>query len=160
MTAKNIHSFSQLDEQIRSLQEQSKSANTSIVNLERQIRELAEIIKYATQYQDNKPFHDRYEKAKDQDRFLRRYESQIILFSGAERILKRHGISPSKKQLENLKMNYHELLKQKQELSVIYKGRQSEVRELELIKQNLTQYMNVSPEEHTLKLKKDTFQDL
>lgn len=160
MTEKNIHTFPQLDERINTLQEQSKSANTSIVSLEHRIREIAEAIKYVEQYQINKPFNERYEKAKDQDRFLRRYESQIILFSGADRMLKRKGVSPSKNQLEDLKADYRELLNQKQCLSGICKSAQSEIKELELMKQNLKQYMDISPADKSLNPKQDISQNL
>lgn len=39
------------------------------------MQELAEMIKYAEKYQENKPYNDRYETVKDKDRFLRKYES-------------------------------------------------------------------------------------
>lgn len=146
MTAKGIHNFTELDTKLNSLKEQSKSADSSIVSIEHQMRGLAEIIKYAQQYQENKSFHDRYEKAKDKDRFLRKYESKIILFSGAERMLQQRGIDPAHMNLEKLKADYQKLLTKKKELSSIHKSAQTEGRELELIRKNMEQYINLSPE--------------
>lgn len=146
MTAKGIHNFTELDTKLNSLKEQSKSADSSIVSIEHQMRELAEIIKYAQQYRENKPFNDRYEKAKDKDRFLRKYESKIILFSGAERMLQQKGIDPAHMNLEKLKTNYQKLLAKKKELSSIHKSAQAESKELELIRKNMEQYINLSPE--------------
>lgn len=146
MTAKNIHNFTELDDKISALQEQAKSANSSIVSLEHQLIELAETIKYAKQYRENKSFHDRYEKAKDKDRFLRKYESKIILFSGAERMLQRKGIEPGHMNLEKLKSTYQNMLKKKKELAATHKNAQAEIKELELIRENMAQYINISHE--------------
>lgn len=146
MTAKNIQSFTELYGKISSLQEQVKAANSSIVSLEHRIKDLAEIIKYAEQYRENKSFHDRYEKAKDQDKFLRKYESNIILYDGAERMLHRKGIDPKHMDIEKMKASYQELLSGKKELSASYKSAQAEIKELELIRQNMEQYMNIAPQ--------------
>lgn len=72
MTSKNIHSFTELSEKITETKQQYVSANDGIKTLEGKLRELAEIIKYAEQYQENKPFNDHYEAIKDKDRFLRK----------------------------------------------------------------------------------------
>ena len=71
---------------------QQKEVNTSVVSLESQIRHLREMLKYAKQYQKNKIYDDHYKSSKDPDRYFRKYESQIILFAGAEHILQENGI--------------------------------------------------------------------
>lgn len=146
MTAKNIHSFTELEDRISSLQQLSKTCNDSILSIEQQLRDLAEAIKYARQYQENKSVHDRYEKSKDQDRFFRKYESQIILFSGAERMLKRMGLDPHILDLEKLHSQYKALKAQKQELVQQQKAARTEIRELKLIEKNMKDYLAVSSE--------------
>lgn len=153
MTAKNIHNFMELNDSITALQEQSTAANSSIVSLEHQIRNLAEIIKYAEQYRENKSFNDRYEKSKDKDRFLRKYESKIILFSGAERMLQRKGIDSGHINLEKLKSTYQDMIKKKKELAATHKNAQAEIKELDLIRENMEQYINIS---HETEHNKDT----
>mgnify|MGYP000019734877 FL=1 len=145
MLARNIHNFAELDNKILSLQEQKKSANTTIVSLEHQMQELAEIIKYAEQYRENKSYNDRYKKSKDPDRFLRKYESHIILFSGAERMLQRKGIDPAHVNLNHLKTRYNEMLSKKKELVSHYKTTNTEIKELELIRQNMEKYLDITP---------------
>lgn len=146
MTAKNIHNFTELNDSITALQEQSTAANSSIVSLEHQIRNLAEIIKYAEQYRENKSFNDRYEKSKDKDRFLRKYESKIILFSGAERMLQCKGIDPGHMNLQKLKSTFQGMLAKKKKLTTTHKNAQAEIKELELIRGNMERYMNISQE--------------
>lgn len=147
MTDKGIHNFVDLDRKILFCQEEIKSANDSIISLEHQMLELAETIKYAEQYRENKSFNDRYEKSKDQDRYLRKYESKIILFSGAERMLQRKGIDTTHMNLVKFKSRYENLLEKKQTLSSQCKTSQAEIKELELMRQNMEQYMAISPQD-------------
>ena len=111
------------------------------------MQELTEMIKYAEKYQENKPYNDRYETVKDKDRFLRKYESQLILFSGAERMLQRDGIAPARMNVGKLKQTYNDLLSRKNELFKQHKTEKAEIAELELIRQNMEKYLNIaSPE--------------
>lgn len=147
MTSKNIHTFAELNDKITTVKQQSVSANDGIKSLEKKLRELAEIIKYAEQYQENKPFNDRYEKVKDKDRFLRKYESQIILFGGAERMLQRKSIRPDAVNVARLQAEYKRLNIQREELNSSYKGCQIELKELDMIQQNMEQFLQMNPEQ-------------
>lgn len=84
-----------------------KSAKQSVVELEHRMKDLAEIIKYAEQYKDNRSYHIGYKKAKNPDAYFRRYESQIILYGGARRMLEQATISSKGGQLARRKsLNY------------------------------------------------------
>lgn len=144
MVSKGLHSFAELDNKISLLQEQEKSVNSSIVSLEHQLRDMAETLKYAEQYIENKTYNDRYKKAKDQDKFFRKYESQIILFDGAERMLIRKGISPGQLNLKKIRADYQFLLSQKNSFVLQHKSAKNELKELILIKQNMEQYLNIT----------------
>lgn len=150
MNQKGIHTFSELSGKIAFFQEEAKSANQSIVTLEHKMKDTAEIIKYLEQYLENKPYNDRYNKVKDQDRFLRKYESKIILFGGAKRMLERKGISPSKSTLDKFRQDYQNLLSQKDSLSGQLKNAKSELKELELIQSNMKSYLEVEHEHDSL----------
>lgn len=150
MTAKNIHGFSELSERISSLQQLTKTTNESIVSIEHRLRDLGEIIKYTEQYQENKPFHDRYKKAKNPDLLLRKFESQILLFSGAERMLQVSGLDPSHLNAEKLRLKYQELIDKKKDLSKQYKTSKSDLKELQLIDQNLKKYLDIAAPQNDL----------
>lgn len=79
------------------------------------------------------------------DRYLRKYESKIILFGGAERMLQRKGINPAHMNLAVLKSHYSEFQEKKQALSSRCKTSQTEIKELELMRQNMNQYLDMSP---------------
>ena len=121
--------------------EAEKSAKQSVVELEHRIKGLAEIIKYAQQYKDNRSYHIGYKKAKNPDAYFRRYESQIILYGGARRMLEQAGINLKGLNVDKLKAEYQELMKQKSELASTYKDCEKEVRELNRKLENLNKYL-------------------
>lgn len=145
--SKNVHSFSELDERITFLKEQSRSINTRIVSLEQQLRQLAEIIKYAKQYLETKTYNDRYLKAKDPENFFQKYESQLILFGGAERMLQQKGIDPEQLNLPKLTEQYQALISNHKQLSKDYKTVCKDQKELQLARDNMIQYLNISSQD-------------
>ena len=128
-----VGSLAELEHKIAVKTEAGKSAKQSVVELE--------IIKYAQQYKDNRPYHIGYKKAKNPDAYFRRYESQIILYGGARRMLEQAGINLKGLNVDKLKAEYQELMKQKSELTSTYKDCEKEVRELKQKQENLNQYL-------------------
>ena len=136
-----VGSLAELEHKIAVKTEAGKSAKQSVVELEHRIKDLAEIIKYAQQYKDNRSYHIGYKKAKNPDTYFRRYESQIILYGGARRMLEQAGINLKGLNVDKLKAEYQELMKQKSELTSTYKDCEKEVRELKRKQENLNQYL-------------------
>ena len=136
-----VGSLAELEHKIAVKTEAGKSAKQSVVELEHRIKDLAEIIKYAQQYKDNRSYHIGYKKAKNPDAYFRRYESQIILYGGARRMLEQAGINLKGLNVDKLKAEYQELMKQKSELTSTYKDCEREVRELKRKLENLNQYL-------------------
>ena len=138
-------SISKLEHEISIKTEAGKSAKQSVVELEHRIKDLAGIIKYAKQYRDNRSYHLGYKKAKKPDAYFRRYESQIILYGGARRMLEQAGINLKSLNIDKLKSEYQELTKRKDELTSTYKSYEKEVRELNRKVDNLNQYLGQKP---------------
>ncbi len=134
-------SISELEHKIAIKTEAGKSAKQSVVELEHRIKDLAEIIKYAEQYKNNRSYHISYKKAKNPDAYFRKYESQIILYGGARHMLEQAGIDLKSLNIDKLKSEYHELTRQKNELTLTYKNCEKEVRNLSRKLENLNQYL-------------------
>lgn len=64
-------SLSDLDHKITVKTKAVRSAKQSVVELEHRMKDLAEIIKYAEQYKDNRSYHIAYKKAKNPDAYFR-----------------------------------------------------------------------------------------
>ena len=136
-----VGSLSNLKHQITVKTEVGKSAKQSAVKLEHRMKDLAEIIKYAEQYKENRSYHIAYKKSKNPDAYFRRYESQIILYGGARRMLEQAGIKLKGLNVDKLRAEYQELLQQKNELTSTYKNCEKEIRALNRKLENLNQYI-------------------
>lgn len=156
MNEKGITTFQELDERIASLKQQAKTANETIVSIEHKLRDLAEIIKYAEQFAQYKSCNAKYENSADKDRFFRNHESELILFEGAKRMLERSGIDPEHIKLKQIKNQYNGLFSKKEELDTSRKSALAELKELELIKQNMEQYLHTSSDMQPSKAERET----
>ena len=85
-------SVEELKQKISERNAEAKASRSAVVDLEHEMKAKAEILKYAKQYMANRKYQRGYERAKDQDAYFRSHETQIILFGGAENMLKRYGI--------------------------------------------------------------------
>ena len=134
-------SLSDLEHKITVKTEAGKSARQSVVELEHRMKNLAEIIQYAELYKDNRSYHIAYKKAKNPDAYFRRYESQIILYGGARRVLEQAGIKLKGLNVDKLRAEYQTMETQKKELTATYKNYEKEVRDLKRKQENLNRYL-------------------
>ena len=134
-------SLSDLEHKITVKTEAGRSAKQSVVELEHRMKDLAEIIKYAEQYKGNRSYHIAYKKSKNPDAYFRRYESQIILYGGARRMLEQAGIKLKGLNVDKLRAEYQALETQKKELTATYKNCEKEVRDLKQKQENLNRYL-------------------
>lgn len=88
-----------------------------------------------------KIYNDHYKSSKDSDRYFRKYESQIILFAGAEHILQENGIDLKQLNTNKLQAQISELISRKKSINTQYVSFRKEMKELELIHQNLSKYL-------------------
>ena len=138
---REVHSLSDLQQKITVTMETGKAAKQSVAKLERQIKELAEQIKYAEQYQENQPYHIAYQKARHPDDYFQKQESRILLYHGAKYMLEQKGIDIKNLNIPMLKARYQELIKAKQELSYTYKNCETEAKKLTRQLETLRQYL-------------------
>ena len=74
----------------------------SLRDTEQQIADLDLLGKQIDTYRKLKPVYDRYKVSKDKEKFLRGFESEIILFEAAAREIKKAGLArlPSSEKLK------------------------------------------------------------
>ena len=155
-------SLSDLEHKITVKTEAGQSARQRVVELEHRMKDLAEIIKYAEQYKDNRSYHIAYKKAKNPDAYFRRYENQIILYGGARRVLEQVGIKLKGLNEDKLRAEYQTLETQKKELTATYKSCEKEVRDLKRKQENLDRYLGreVQAEHDMEQIKKEQKHEL
>jgi hypothetical protein len=135
-----------VEELERKIAEKNATANTArseIVDLEHEMKAKAEILKYAKQYVANRKYQRGYEKAKDRDAYFRSHETQILLFGGAENMLKRYGIKTASLDVEKMQAEYDTMVVQKAKLKKTYQTAEKEVVEAEKQLKNIRQYLGI-----------------
>ena len=125
----------------------AKEARRGMVDLEHELKQKAEILKYAKQYVENKKYQRGYENAKDQDDYLQKHETQLILFGGAENMLKRCGVKLANLDIKKMQEEYDALNTCREELNGRYKSVEKEVEEARKQLENVMKYMGMEQEE-------------
>lgn len=138
-------SISELEKQISAKSALAKTARTSLVETEHQLKDLGQILKYAEQYKANRIYHIRYQKSKDKDRYLRQHETELLLHDGAENMLKRFGIDTKNLDVEKLRNDYNTLYSKKETLRKTCQSAEKDVTSLTRKLDKLNQYLDRTP---------------
>ncbi|WP_029199525.1 relaxase/mobilization nuclease domain-containing protein [Oribacterium sp. NK2B42] len=133
--------LSELQKQIDIKTSEAKSARTELVELEHQMKKVSELLLYAEQYRDNKTFQEKYKKSKDPDRYLRMHETQLILYDGAERMLRKMGLDPKSVDTAEIRADFEAMQKQKTALENKFKNSEKEAKSLQQKLSNVDQYV-------------------
>ncbi len=134
-------SISGLEQQLADKSTIAKTARTNLVETEHRLKELGQILKYAKQYKSNRIYHIRYQKSKDKDTYLRHHETQLLLYGGAENMLKQFGINPAAIDLDTLHNEYNTLYSKKETLQQTYKSAEKNMAAIRQKLNNLNQYL-------------------
>lgn len=136
-------SVEELERKIAERSAAAKAVRNAVVDLEHEMKVKAEILKYAKQYMANRKYQRGYEKATDQDAYFRSHETQIILFGGAENMLKRYGIKATSLDVEKMQAEYDAMVVQKAKLKKTYQTAEKEAVEAEKQLKNIKQYLGI-----------------
>ncbi len=136
-------SLEELEQKISERNATVKAARSAIVDLEHEMKAKAEILKYAKQYMANRKYQRGYEKTKDQDAYFRNHETQIILFGGAENMLKRYGVKMASLDVEKMQAEYDAMTAQKAKLKKGYQTAEKEAMEADKQLKNIRQYLGL-----------------
>ena len=138
-------SISELEKQIVAKSTLAKTARTSLVETEHQLKDLGQILKYAEQYKANRVYHIRYQKSKDKDRYLHQHETELLLHDGAENMLKRFGIDTRNLDVAKLRSDYNALYSKKESLRKTCQFAEKDAVALTRKLDNLNQYLDRTP---------------
>ncbi len=149
-----VNSIAALEEKIAECSASAKRNREKLTILERKMKSMAEIIKYAQQYQENRPYQIRYRKAKNPDDYFRKHETELILYDGAKEMLRRAKIDHRTLDINKLRAEFSQMEQKKKELRQAYQTAEKDCRQLERELDKLEQYLNAKPD--TVSLQKNT----
>ena len=150
LNEKGFQSLEELKKQVTVLSGRAGYTKSSIISLERKLKEQALTLKYAEQYTENKPYNMKYCKSKNKDAVFRKYETQLMLYNGAKNGLEQMGLNPVKVNPKEARKDYITMENERDMLSDSYKKQIKEVKELKHLKNTLVQYMDISHKEQNI----------
>lgn len=135
ITEHGITSYEELAERCDAATAASVRAKTALRDTEQKISDLSLLAKHTAIYRKLKPTYDRYKASKDKEKFLRGFESEIILFEASARALKEMGVGklPS---AERLKAEMDELTARKTVIKSEYQKASKAESEYNVIRMN------------------------
>ena len=136
LTEHKIEQYADLTARIAEIQTESEQAADALKNVEKRLADMAVFIKNVSTYQKTKPVYDAYRKAKNKEKYRAAHERDIILHEAAARAMKAAGVSKLPN-LVALQSEYEALQAQKEALYIDYGKLKKQVREYDVIKQNI-----------------------
>ena len=136
LTEHGIGSYEELVERCDAVAAASIRTRESLRDTEQRIADLALLGKQIDTYRKLKPVYDRYKASKDKEKFLRGFESEIILFEAAAREIKKAGLTklPSS---DKAKAELEGLSARKAALQTELRKIQREEKEYDTLRQNV-----------------------
>ncbi len=135
-------SLAELEKEMDVRKKTAQSARSKVVELEHTMKELGELLHYAETYQQTRKYQFHYEKSKNPDAYFRTHESDLILYAGAENMLKKFGVNPRSMNLEKLRNDYSAMASEKSRLQQEYKTAEKELSSMQKEKATLAQYLH------------------
>ena len=147
LTEHGIGSYEELVERCDAVAAASIRTRESLRDTEQRIADLSLLGKQIDTYRKLKPVYDRYKASKDKEKFLRGFESEIILFEAAAREIKKAGLTnlPS---VEKLKAELDGLSARKTALQMEFRKIQREEKEYDTLRQNVDILLSVPKDKH------------
>ena len=136
LTEHQISRYEDLTAKITEIQTESDKAGDALKEVEKRLADMAVLIKNVSTFQKTKPAYDTYQKARNKERYRAAHEGTVILHEAAARALKAAGISKLPN-LATLQAEYEKLQEQKEALRADYGKLKKQVREYDVIKQNI-----------------------
>lgn len=136
LTENKIEQYADLLTRIEEITTASEQAGDSLKEVEKRLSDMALLIKNVTTYQKTKPLYEAYRKARNKEKYRAEHERGIILHEAAAKALKAAGISKLPN-LAALQAEYEKLQEQKEALRADYGKLKKQVREYDVIKQNI-----------------------
>ena len=136
LTEHKIEQYADLVSRIEEMAAESGQAADALKDAEKRLADMAVLIKNVSTYQKTKPVYDAYRKAKNKEKYRDGQERAIILHEAAARSLKAAGVMKLPN-LAALQAEYEKLQTQKEALYADYGKLKKQIREYDVIKQNI-----------------------
>ncbi len=146
LTEHQIEYYTDLTAKIAEISAASEQAADTLKDVEKRIADMGVLIKNVAAYQKTKPAYEAYKKAKDKGKYRAAHEGDLILFEAVARALKAAQIGSKLPNITTLQTEYAKLQEQKEALYADYGKLKKQVKEYDVIKQNIDSILRVGRE--------------
>ncbi len=153
LTEHGIGSYEELTERCEAAAAAVSRCKAELRETEGKLSDLSLVAKHTETYRRMKPTYDRYRAARDKEKFLRGYETEIILFEASARALKDMDITklPAR---ERVRADREELTTRKEVLQKELHRAQGEEKQYETLRQNVDMLLS-QPRETDIKRRQE-----
>ena len=136
LTEHKIEQYADLISRIEEINAENVKTADALKSVEKRLADMAVLMKHVTTYQKTKPVYEAYRRAKDKDAYRAKQESSLILHEAAVKTLKAAGVTKLPN-LAAMQEEYGKLQAQKEALYADYGKLKKQVKEYDVIKQNI-----------------------
>ena len=136
LTEHKIEQYADLVSRIEEINAENEKTADALKSVEKRLADMAVLMKHVTTYQKTKPVYEAYRRAKDKDAYRAKQESSLILHEAAAKALKAAGVTKLPN-LAAMQEEYGKLQAQKEALYADYGNLKKQVKEYDVIKQNI-----------------------
>ncbi|MBQ8827467.1 MAG: hypothetical protein IJ007_10275 [Oscillospiraceae bacterium] len=137
LTERNMLSYSALLEKHTALKEKYNADRTRIKEIEQHLKTIADDIQNIDNYRKHKPVADKLEAVVFKEKFRREHESKLIIFTAAEKYLKKRFGGEKAPLIKELRAEQKKLYAEKEKLYSSYNAAKSEIKELDTVMKNV-----------------------
>ena len=142
LTEHNISTYEELEQSAEKTHADFDAVSEQIKGTEKSMNDTALLMKHVAIYDELKPVYTQYQRAKNKAAFAEKHRRELTLFEAAAKKLKGKHAQP----LDEIRQTADELAQQKKELYGEYKKLKQQAAEIDVIKRNVEQILNLSKE--------------
>ena len=145
LTEHKIEQYADLVSRIEEINAENEKTADALKSVGKRLADMAVLMKHVATYQKTKPVYEAYRKAKDKDAYRAKQESSLILHEAAVKTLKAAGVTKLPN-LAAMQEEYGKLQVQKEALYANYGKLKKQVKEYDVIKQNIDSILRLEKE--------------
>lgn len=137
LTEHNLLDYDNLSEKTEATRENCNSTRTRIKEIEKRLKTIDEDIHNIVNYRKTKPIADKLETVVFKERYRKEHEADLIIFSAAEKYLKKRFNGSKAPLIKDLRAEQKSLLAENDKLYESYYSEKSELSELQAMMKNV-----------------------
>lgn len=154
LTEHNLLDYDVLSAKVEATRERYNGTRSKIKDIEKQLKSIEESIQNIDNYRKTKPIADKLQTVVFKERYRREHESELIVFSAAEKYIKKHYKDGKPPLIRELRAEQKALLAEKDKLYKDYYSAKCEMSELQTIKKNVDTILGKNKEQEQSRNKK------